>query len=76
MTTSTSSTGVVKSINERGFAFLENQIGESVFAHRSSIVGSPWESLHVGDSVSFEQTTTDRGFRAENLRITATASSK
>lgn len=70
----TTSTGVVRSINERGFAFLENQIGENVFAHRSSIVGSLWESLRVGDTCEFEQTTTDRGYRAEQLRVVSPAS--
>ena len=72
MTPSTTS-GVVRSMSDRGFAFVTNQDGDSVFVHRSAIVGSLWEALRVGDSVTFEQTDTPKGWRGEQLRVTSSA---
>jgi cold shock CspA family protein len=63
-------TGVVKTMTkERGFAFIQNYNGESIFLHRSALVEGSWDALNIGDSLSFEQIDTPKGWRAENAKL-------
>ena len=61
--------GKVKWFNEsKGFGFLEQENGEDVFVHYSSIQSDGFKSLNEGDRVEFEVTQGPKGDQATNVK--------
>ncbi len=61
--------GVVKWFNERkGFGFIEEEGGQDVFVHYSSINMSGFKNLAEGDKVTFEIEEDSRGPKAKNVQ--------
>jgi CspA family cold shock protein len=71
LTTTTTTTGVIKTLSERKFGFITDQTGQDVFFHQSGLVGVDFESLKVGDELSFTLTDTPKGPRAEGITRTS-----
>lgn len=60
--------GKVKWFNEaKGFGFIEQDTGEDVFVHYSSIMGQGFRTLKEGQRVDFEITKGPKGLKAENV---------
>lgn len=60
--------GVVKWFNDRkGFGFIEQEGGDDVFVHFSSIQGDGFKSLAEGQPVSFEVVRGNKGLQAANV---------
>lgn len=60
--------GIVKWFSEKkGFGFIEQEDGEDVFVHHSSINMPGFNTLAQGDRVSFDMETSDRGLKAKNV---------
>lgn len=60
--------GIVKRFTEKkGFGFIEQEDGEDVFVHHSSINMPGFKTLAQGDRVSFDMETSDRGLKAKNV---------
>lgn len=60
--------GIVKWFSEKkGFGFIEQEHGEDVFVHHSSINMPGFKTLGQGDRVSFDMETSDRGLKAKNV---------
>jgi CspA family cold shock protein len=60
--------GKVKWFNEsKGFGFIEQDTGEDVFVHYSSIQSESFKTLNEGQRVDFEVTDGPKGLRAENV---------
>ncbi|MBE7415410.1 MAG: cold-shock protein [Thermodesulfobacteriota bacterium] len=60
--------GKVKWFNEsKGFGFIEQDTGEDVFVHYTSIQGSGFRTLKEGQRVDFEITKGPKGLKAENV---------
>lgn len=63
-------TGIVKWFNDdKGFGFIEQDIGEDVFVHYSEIQGEGYKTLDEGDEVEFELEETDKGLSATNVTL-------
>mgnify|MGYP001614704073 FL=1 len=62
--------GVIKRlVSEKGFGFIRSVIGgDELFFHRSDVRSGTYEDLNKGDRVTYEETRTDKGLRAENVR--------
>jgi len=60
--------GKVKWFNEaKGFGFIEQDTGEDVFVHYTSIQGNGFRTLKEGQKVDFEITKGPKGLKAENV---------
>jgi CspA family cold shock protein len=54
--------------NKKGYGFIEQEEGNDIFVHFSSIEMPGFKSLAQGDQVSFEIEETDRGPVAKNVK--------
>ncbi|MBI1910442.1 MAG: cold-shock protein [Deltaproteobacteria bacterium] len=60
--------GKVKWFNEsKGFGFIEQDSGEDVFVHYTSIQGTGFKTLREGQRVDFEVIKGPKGLKAENV---------
>lgn len=60
--------GVVKWFNDsKGFGFIEQENGEDVFVHFSTIQGDGFKSLAEGQAVSFDVVQGNKGLQAANV---------
>jgi CspA family cold shock protein len=55
--------------NKKGFGFIAQEAGQDVFVHHTAIVGSDFKVLHEGEVVSFDIVASDKGPKAENVRL-------
>ena len=61
-------TGKVKWFsNVKGYGFIEQEGGQDVFVHYSSIQGSGYKTLEEGDTVTFEIIQGEKGPQASNV---------
>ena len=62
-------TGTVKWFNaDKGFGFIEQEIGEDAFVHYSEIETEGFKTLDEGAEVEFELEETDKGLAAVNVQ--------
>ena len=60
--------GKVKWFNDaKGYGFIEQDSGEDVFVHFSSIQMDGFKTLSEGQDVEFEVTTGDKGLHASSV---------
>ncbi|RPJ98792.1 cold-shock protein [Priestia endophytica] len=64
--------GTVKWFNaDKGFGFIEQEGGDDVFVHFSSILGEGFKSLDEGQKVTFDIEQGQRGLQAANVQKVA-----
>ena len=60
--------GTIKTLTEKGFGFITPEDGaKDLFFHSSALVDVTYDELSVGDKVSFETESSDKGPRAVNV---------
>jgi CspA family cold shock protein len=63
-------TGHVKWFNEsKGFGFIQQENGQDVFVHYSSIVSSGFKTLAEGQKVQFTVEKGQKGPQASNVQV-------
>jgi len=63
-------TGVVKTVTDKGFGFIQVENEKDIFYHESILKGELADrKLRVGDEVKFEEEKSDRGPRAINIEL-------
>lgn len=61
--------GTVKWFSKnKGYGFIEQDDGQDIFVHYSSIDMPGFKTLNEGDQVTFEVEVSDRGPEAKNVR--------
>ena len=61
--------GTVKWFSDKkGYGFIEQEDGQDIFVHYSSIDTPGFKSLSEGDRVSFEVQESERGPEAKNVK--------
>ena len=53
--------------NVKGYGFIEQEGGQDVFVHYSSVQGEGYKTLEEGDVVTFEITQGEKGPQASNV---------
>ena len=60
---------IARVVKDKGFGFIEAEGYEDIFFHMSSIRHGDFKLLMVGDKVDFDCNETNKGLRAENVRV-------
>ena len=67
-------TGTIKWFkNDKGFGFAVNEAGEDVFIHYSAILAEGYKTLAEGQSVSFIQVKSEKGWQGAEVEVLETA---
>lgn len=63
-------TGTIKTLTEKGYGFISRE-GEDkeLFFHSNNLVDITFDELKVGDEVAFDVVDSDKGQRAENVKL-------
>ncbi len=59
--------GTIKTITERGFGFIKREGEDDIFFHSNDLVDTEFDDLKVGDTVSFEVASSNKGPKAANV---------
>ncbi len=62
--------GTIKTLTDKGFGFISRE-GEAkdLFFHSKELVGVTFDSLKVGDTVTFEVIQTEKGLAATGVSL-------
>jgi CspA family cold shock protein len=61
--------GTIKRITDRGFGFIDTGGEKDLFFHMASLEGVSFDELQEGQRVSFTEGQSDKGPRAENVKL-------
>ncbi len=56
--------GTIKTLTERGFGFIGREGEEDLFFHSNDLVDLRFDDLKVGDKVTFEVSSSNKGPKA------------
>ena len=61
--------GTIKRLTDRGFGFIDTGGEKDLFFHMASLEGVSFDELQEGQRVSFTEGQSDKGPRAENVKL-------
>ncbi|MBM3875942.1 MAG: cold-shock protein [Verrucomicrobia bacterium] len=53
--------------NKKGFGFIQQESGQDIFVHHTSIQGEGYKTLNEGEIVDFEVIQGGKGLKAQNV---------
>jgi CspA family cold shock protein len=56
-------------VRDRGFGFIRDDGGQEWFFHRSAVSNGVFDQLNEGQRVTFEEEPSNKGPRANNIRV-------
>jgi CspA family cold shock protein len=62
------SQGTIKKLTDKGFGFIQGDKGD-IFFHSSSVEGAGYDSLQEGQAVEYNEGSSPKGPRAENVKV-------
>ncbi len=63
-------TGTIKTLTDKGFGFISREGEEKeLFFHSNNLVDVTFDELKAGDEVTFDVVASDKGPRAENVKL-------
>ena len=62
------SNGTIKKLTDKGFGFIEGSHGD-IFFHSSAVVGTTYDALYEGQSVTYNEGQGPKGKCAENVQV-------
>jgi len=63
--------GTIKTLTDKGFGFISREGEEKeLFFHSNNLVDVTFDELKVGDEVTFDVVDSDKGPRAEDVKLT------
>jgi CspA family cold shock protein len=63
-------TGTIKTLTDKGFGFISREGEEKeLFFHSNNLVDVTFDELKVGDEVTFDVVASDKGPRAEDVKL-------
>lgn len=62
--------GSIVRLTDRGFGFISSGQGADIFFHANALVDIAFDNLREGQQVEYEISETERGMRAQNVRVT------
>jgi CspA family cold shock protein len=68
---STTMTGTIKRLTDKGFGFIAAADGSEYFFHSTACSETRFEELHEGQPVTFDRGQGPKGPRGENVRVAA-----
>jgi len=62
--------GTIKKLTDKGFGFITGEgLEKDLFFHKNALVGTQFEQLREGDSVTFESEKSPKGLNAVNVKL-------
>ena len=61
--------GTIKRLTDKGFGFIDTGGEKDLFFHSSALEGVSFAELQEGQRVSFTEGSSDKGPRAENVKV-------
>ena len=61
-------TGTIKQLTNKGFGFIAGPDGKEYFFHQSACIGTPFDQLREGQTVTMTVGQGPKGPRAENVQ--------
>ncbi|MGH2451747.1 MAG: cold-shock protein [Candidatus Limnocylindria bacterium] len=62
--------GTISKLTDRGFGFIKQEDGSELFFHRSQVAGDGFDSLAVGQAVTYEKGVSQRSNKEEAQQVT------
>lgn len=61
--------GKIKKLTDKGFGFIDTGKGKDLFFHSKALVGVSYDSLQVGQKVTYTEGQGPKGPCAENVKV-------
>ncbi len=61
--------GTIKRLTDKGFGFIDVGRDKDLFFHSSNVVGTNFDDLREGQSVTFDEAQGPKGPCAENVQV-------
>ena len=54
---------------KRGYGFIAHEAGKDIFLHHTAVLGNGHKTFQTGDEVIFDLVSSEKGLKAENVKL-------